>query len=439
MEESLLHKWKSAPYTFIPKGISLAKQKAATPIVPSVFGQLIGQLRIQQGLSMQKLARQIGISAAYICRLESGERHPSRDIALKLSDILLQGANQLQKDELLVAAGFAPTNYRHFLGRRDVLDIYEALVQENPQDFKSYLALVYSLIRAHEHVRARVAIQEGMQRFQDQVQIHALGAALELAQANFEQALHFQQKALLTFSQLDETAVVSLTQVDLLLSLGVIYFEKGNHDIAGWIQHRSQQKSSEREEALRQVFESLTQAKDAFLRALAQAPEDIYILDELARVHFTWAYLLPENKAVEFWREAAQAFEQTVCSPQKAVLGSQALLQSTAFLALSYSKLALFEKAWFTLSVMEACIPNYWLIHYMKACYFGLRLKHSPDLTPSHPLLNAALEALSQAIDMADPHNQAAQEALHEPDLELVRKWQPEHFARLLQGGGVDV
>ncbi|MGV3523503.1 MAG: helix-turn-helix domain-containing protein [Candidatus Sericytochromatia bacterium] len=412
----------------------MAKQKAATPIVPSAFGQLMGELRIQKGLSMQKLARQIGISAAYICRLESGERHPSRDIALKLSDILLQGADQLQKDELLVAAGFAPTNYRHFLGRRDVLEIYEAIFSENPENFKNFIALVYSLIRAHEYVRANAVIQEGMKGSHDKVQFSALRAALELAQRNFEQALFFQKEALQAFSQDKKKTVLSLSQVDLLLSLGVIYFEKANHNIAAWVQVSGPMKPSQGERIPDHVFDTLNQAKEAFLMALEQAPHDIYILDELARVHFTWAYLLPESEAFDFWQEAALAFEKTVTSPQKAVLGSQALLQSTAFLALSYSKLARFDKAWFTLSIMEACIPNYWLIHYMKACYFGLRLKHSQNATPSNLLLSSALDALEQAISISDPHNQAAQEALYEPDLALVRQWLPERFARVLQG-----
>lgn len=400
----------------------------------SPFSQLLAQLRKQRGLSMQKLAVRSGISAAYVCRLESGERHPSRDLVIKLTDILLEGATQLEKDEVLVAAGFAPINYRNFLGREDVVAIYENTLRLQPDDFKTYLALVYSLIRSGEYQRADEAIQAGFTRFSERIQLNALKASLALAKGQFEQARTFQEEALQGFGTHPDPTLLHVREVDLLLSLGVICFEEAHLEASAWSRAVALHQLDAAAGAFAAALRHLQNARDHFKRALAQCPQDIYILDELARVHFTWAYLLPDAEALPNWREACTAFEKTICAPDKAVLGAEPLLQSTVFLALTYSKLGRFEQAWFTLSIVEACVPNYWLVHYIKACYWGLRLKASSSESPEQQahLSAQSLGALQQALACSDSHNQTRQEALYEPDLAFVRSLNSEEFERLL-------
>ncbi|MEZ0370149.1 MAG: hypothetical protein ACAI44_13765, partial [Candidatus Sericytochromatia bacterium] len=182
---------------------------------------------------------------------------------------------------------------------------------------------------------------------------------------------------------------------------------------------------------------SLQEAGSVFREALEVAT-DVYILDELARVHFTMAYIEPAAEAEKHWESSIAAFEQTIGSADKQALGYHALLQSTVFLALAYSKHGQFDKAWFTLSIVEACLPNFWLVHYIKACYFGLRIlrEHKGKQSKaSTPLFSDCLLALEKAVLIADPQNGTREEALIDPDLEPVRRLYPKEFTAVLQKG----
>ena len=118
-------------------------------------------------------------------------------------------------------------------------------------------------------------------------------------------------------------------------------------------------------------------------------------------------------------------------------LGYKALLQSTAFLALAYSKVQDFDRAWFTLNIVEACLPHFWLVHYIKACYFGLRIQaeyQGQYHKQSKSLFEEALAALQEAVMTIDMDNRAQKEALLEPDLEPIRQFCAKQFQSIVQG-----
>lgn len=412
--------------------------KSGKPAGENKLGSMLAQLRQKRGLSMQKLADATGISAAYICRIETGERRPSRDLLHSLADALLPEGSQGEKDELLVAAGFVPVNFRNFMGREDVLAIYHNLLAQNPKDFKTFIALALSLIRSYKHEQARKLIHEGMQRFDDMVQLQALMAALELSKQNFDSAITFQQEAIRHYQEERDKERLYLRLTDLLLSLGVMHFERGHQAAYRRIQYAAEGSQAAAAEQTRLALNYLKEASRVFREALDSDPEDVYILDELARVHFTIAYIEPPAEAAEHWCSSIAAFEQTVTSPAKQSLGYHALLQSTLFLALAYSKASQFDKAWLTLSIVEVCLPNYWLVHYIKACHFGLRILHEHKgkrAKASEALFNACLQALEKAVAIADSENHTQQEAAIDPDLEPIRKHCAVEFQALMKQG----
>lgn len=414
----------------------MAKTNTPRDKARNQLGRLLAELRQSRGYSMQKLAKATNISAAYICRIEAGERHPSRELLQTIADILIPETNQSQKDELLVAAGFAPVNYKNFMGREDVLAIYQKALAHNPDDFKSFIAFVLTLIRSRLHEQARIQINEGMQRFDDMVQLQVLMAALELSKGNYQQAIVFQQEALRYFSLEDNQAQTQLRRVDLYLSLGVMYFEQGHQLAYQSVLVLNKGQQADAEHLKQQALESLNQAAQTFVKGLDDEPEDVYVLDELARVHFTIAYLLPSEQAEPHWSACIKAFEQTLGSADKHSLGYHSLLQSTAFLALAYSKYARFEQAWFSLNLVEACLPNYWLIHYVKACYFGLKIQKQYQglkTKASQALFDDCLKSLKKAISISDQDNRALEEALIDPDLEAVRRYSAEAFQSITQ------
>lgn len=392
------------------------------------LGEILLRLRQERKFSMKKLAQATGVSAAYICRLEAGERNPSRDLLLELIEVLMPMSSQAEKDQVMVAGGFAPANYRNFMGRDDTLSLYVTLVNQDPDDFKAFISLVILSIRSGQHTTARKQIQQGMKHFDDQVQLYALMAALELSQNHYDEAVKYQSQALEYFKS-TQAGTLRLTEDDLLLSRGIIHFEEGNAQAYAYQQAVVEKKEKKAEVFRQKALAALRLAFDDFSQALS-LHEDVYILDELARVNFTLAFLMDDQEAKSYWEQAVKAFESTVCSNNKAALGYQALLQSTAFLALAYAKSKDFERAWFTLNVIEACLPNYWLIHYMKANYYALHFKQSQvpeDLTH-------ALEALEKAASIDDPLNQAREEAARELDFDVLRQHHNQRFSAFIRG-----
>jgi len=68
------------------------------------FAKALQQAREKAGLSQWKLAKISGVSRPTVCRLEKGERHPSRAMVLRLGQAL--GLTPYQFLEFGRAAGF---------------------------------------------------------------------------------------------------------------------------------------------------------------------------------------------------------------------------------------------------------------------------------------------------------------------------------------------
>lgn len=393
----------------------------------SQLATMLTELRLARQLSMKNLSQATGISIAYISRIESGERHPSRELLLQLIEVLMPLASQLEKDRVMLAGGFAPSNYRNFMGREEVASLYQSIAQKDPDDFKNFIALVLLYIRSGQHEKALQEINQGLTRFNDKVQLCALMAALELSKENYEQAIDFQTDALKAFLNRDPDIALRLKQNDLLLSRGIIYFEAGNSKAYKYQSLLLDQTVKQAESHKDKALEYLHLAAEDFKQALSLG-EDVYVLDELARVYFTFAFLLDEKDAVDYWSKSVESFEKTIYSNDKASLGYQSLIQSTAFLALAYAKKQEYQRAWFTLNIMEACLPNYWLIHYMKALYHVMLYKTENKTT----LLRSALDCLKIAAGIPDQFNRTCTEARVDMDFEVLRVHYADEFEALL-------
>jgi UTP--glucose-1-phosphate uridylyltransferase len=74
--------------------------------IQNEFTKLLRKRREEAGLTQRELARRVNLDASYINRMETGDRQPSRETALKLADALNIDDDALGK--WLVAAGYAP-------------------------------------------------------------------------------------------------------------------------------------------------------------------------------------------------------------------------------------------------------------------------------------------------------------------------------------------
>jgi transcriptional regulator with XRE-family HTH domain len=65
------------------------------------FGEKLHALRIQRGLTLKELARQLGhVAHGYISELESGKKLPSIELVLRIARLFEVTTDELLKDEL---------------------------------------------------------------------------------------------------------------------------------------------------------------------------------------------------------------------------------------------------------------------------------------------------------------------------------------------------
>lgn len=370
-------------------------------------------------MNMDALARHVGVSKSYISLLESGGRQPSRDVVIQIASAFGGEEAKGLRDELLVLAGFAPVNTRSIAAYQDALAIYEQALADHPDDIQVYSRLVLALIKAGRQAQAQDRIQQGLQHFTDVVQLQSLLAYLELSKGHFEAALLNQETALRQFELRPEQAVVGgLRRADLNFNLGSIHFMRGYAAQARYLQD---QLDAERQSALA----SFAQAEALFDLALGEAPDDAYMLDELARLRFNIAYLQPSPEA---WQAAISSYRRVLTSPNKLNLASQQLMESAAFLAHAYTQNQDFDAAELTLGLLSSFNPDYWLVHYLEACLCSQRHSHSSQMAD----LDRALAALERAFDR-DTYDQAHHEAVQDPDLKTLRSLRKAEFAKLLK------
>lgn len=399
-------------------------RKRIRPLQTTPFSERLLALRKQIKLNRQEFSERVGVSKTYIGLLESGERKPSRDVVFKLAHALFPEGDQQILDELLVLAGFIPENTEHISQRLDLISLHEKNCQENPQDFQAYMFLVLALIKAGEYRRAQDKIQKGFDLFDEPVFLKSLFSNLELTRNNYQSAIENLELAL---EQLDESFSIQL-KASMLFNLGEVYFFRGFEFLAQKIQAEHNHKEEQSQTYELKAKSDFQRARTYFVNALDLTPQDIYILDEYARVNFNLAFLENTDDA---WQITIQAYRQVIGAQNCHQLGPQVLQEATAYLAHAFSKSYQFQEARLTLDLVLALNPDFWLIHYISACYFSLFYEVEKDTE----LLDYSLNSLKQAIQSKSAHNYARDEAQNDPDLSVLREKKSQQFNQLIKEG----
>ena len=139
---------------------------APSPAVtqPDLFGPMLRTWRRRRGASQLALALQSGVSQRHVSFLESGRARPSREMVVQLSTAL--DVPLRQRNEMLLAAGFAPAYRESNLAAPELAPVRQAidfmLRQQEP-----YPAVVidrlWNLLQANEAANAfTVFLFEGM-------------------------------------------------------------------------------------------------------------------------------------------------------------------------------------------------------------------------------------------------------------------------------------
>src|SRR3990167_10823980 len=83
---------------------------SATFFSSHAFGEKLQFLRKAQGLTQIDLSRLSQLSKSYVSFLETGIRHPSREVVLRLAEVLGADTVPEVREELLLLAGFTAEN-----------------------------------------------------------------------------------------------------------------------------------------------------------------------------------------------------------------------------------------------------------------------------------------------------------------------------------------
>jgi transcriptional regulator with XRE-family HTH domain len=387
----------------------------------SAFGSQLRALRKHRKITMKKLAENLSVSESYISRLESGERHPDKELILKMGTLLFPEGNAIELDRLLIAADYTPVNLEHKTGHDDVVEHFQQIIEKNADNFRAYNALIILLIKQGKLTAAQQRIEAGLKRFDNSVQLVVLKAALKLAEGKFDQAVVLQKEALTLFRSYTPPTDLFIKESDLLYNLGDMYFAQGYAAIDRYLQHRNLDDYSFAKKQLAQASESLQEA-------LVQDPDNILILDEHAKVLFNQAYLEESAGKEASYTHAIEAFEWVIHSEHKHLLNYSNLMESMLSLVHAHAKSGHFAVAQQYIDIVECCLPNYWLVHYIKACVYGLLfLKASDDSD-----YRLGMKSLERACLSENPQNRTRQEAPYDPDLAPLKNHNKKAFKTLM-------
>lgn len=89
------------------------------------IGPLLAQWRRTRRMSQMELSGESGVSTRHLSFVESGRARPSRELVLRLSAAL--AVPRRDRNELLLAAGFAPAYRETPIDAPEMADVVQAL------------------------------------------------------------------------------------------------------------------------------------------------------------------------------------------------------------------------------------------------------------------------------------------------------------------------
>ncbi len=353
------------------------------------FPTLLSHLRQSHGLSMTALAKKIGVSEAYISFLESGRRHPSRKISLKLAQLLAFDAETYRS--LMEAAG-----YNADLPEREI----EQKVSEN-LPFSQFVERVSELVRDGRFESAQELINQGLRKYQNPVQIQLLVAHLALARQEFSTAISAMESAVHLCEVVGDGAV---DKAEILMNMGIAWFQKGSLEFQAWQANHAQPKSEKFAMACRN---SLQTAQGHFESAIALAESaSVYLQDEYARLIFNLAELDTYTDLTADWALVLDLYQKLWLHSERAFLKTEQQQEMLCFLALSYAKNGQFQHAQELLETLQLLAKNYPLSYYALACFWILKFEQTPDQS----FLKAAEQQLDKLFDLAPHYREQAEQ-----------------------------
>lgn len=377
----------------------------------TLFSERMSNLRKRAGLTMTALSEQIGVTPSYVSLLESGERQPSRDVVDRLAEVFFEASEINACDEFRMLAGLSPTQTDKIIAPYDLRSSYEQGLQKTPDDFKLFTALVRLLLKTHQDDQAKHKIHEGLRRFDQSDQLQTLLALLELSHKHFQGAETVQKAALEQYQSKESDPAQLLA--DLHTNLGLIYYL--------WGESVPQPDP--------QALEYFQLARKQYQAALKIVPEDVYLLDEYARLCFQLARLSGEAQGSQLWELGMEAFRKVIAHENNQILGRQALREACISMAEASAHLGRFDEAELILMLTRSLSPEFWPTHYALACIYSLQYEGKRQ----NVYLDRALTGLRQAFEAQPKDQHLRNRAQSDPNLSLLRQKRRKAFDALIK------
>ena len=351
----------------------------------TTFGRELGFIRQRAKYSQYALAKDLELSRSYICKLESGERPASKELILKIAQVLKMDDYNLNK--LFILSDIDPQ------------------LSDNHESFQICLRLALEFKKKGLLDKAKSLIDFGISLFDNMIELYALMANSNLLNNNYDDAINANEKALSDYSKLGgaEKSKLGITEAEIIHNLGTVYFERALNDnkereqliISGWTDPAAEEQNklplARLEKGIRSDLDiSVEKIESAF----SLEPQNEHIMDQLARIYFNQSELAKGDKKAVHLQKSVDFYELLISRNSNDEEENMNKQDASVFLSLAFAKLFKLGEAGRLINTVINYKPLYYLGYYTKSCIYSFNGKNNETA------LEIAYDSLKHAIKL---------------------------------------
>lgn len=366
----------------------------------SAFSQELVEIRKKANLSQEYMAKKLGFTRSYICKLESGERKSNTELVKKIA--AAYNLDNFMLNKLLILGGF------------------NADIDNSPESYQLCLKLIIDLKENRNVEEAYKLIEKCMKIFEHTVEILALLANLYLLKNEYEKAITTYEDAIKYYPETKISfSKPGIKKGELIHNLGYVFFEKGlkikkevEQLLVDNTVTKNDSKNKEKIDELRkEVILNIEKAIEKFEEALTTETNNEHIVEQLARAYLNRASIDVTERKAELLKKAVEIYDTVISFPTESYKKSKRL-ESCIFLAMSFAKLYDLKEAERLINFLINCYPEYSIAYYARACIYSINGKDNVEI------LQLAYDNLKYALEL---NTKLKNEILYDIDLLVLR------------------
>lgn len=347
----------------------------------NLFGKELELIRKRAGFTQYKLAKELNISRSHINRIESGERRANKDLLTKIAEIMNLESYSFNK--LLVLSGF------------------DMEIDKTNIGFKICFHLALEFKRKNMIKEAEKILEFGMKNFDSMIELHALQANVNLIRRDYDGAIKQNEETIKLFDKLNKEAKkkLGITKAEVIHNLGYVYFEQALEKIYYFeqLQIESWSNSNINNQKIKELKTEIILLLDKSIEYIQSAykiePENLHILDQLARLYYRKAELVDtENNKNKYFYQSIEYYEKLITFSDNEELTKKQ--EATIFLALALGKINKLEESIRLINSIIIFTNLYYLGYYAKSCIYAINSKNNDSY------LDLAYKSLEEAIKL---------------------------------------